>query len=259
MGTPTDGVVFNRNILIESNAICGCTPRANALTALLMEQHFSIFSEQQPSRPPEHNDVMTPTTLAYLEEAKLSGLPVIPFAYPTCVLVDKIKNKDNVMSTLATPTKENNPPLPSQKTSVNSAVSTITNDSSCVSEFGEDQPKSPPGTLESIVDIAQREYIEEHLAGADLELEEDFFTCGSVGSSVALPPESLNNNNLIPRSSIVQANWDQAEISGFEDLKKGHPDLMNPQTWHDYLDMTKKYQTTNNTSRSEPIRITDKH
>ena len=90
-------------------------------------------------------------------------------------------------------------------------------------------------------------------------MEEDFFTCGSVGSSVALPPESLNNNNLIPRSSIVQANWDQAEISGFEDLKKGHPDLMNPQTWHDYLDMTKKYQTTNNTNRSEPIRITDKH
>ena len=36
---------------------------------------------------------MTPSTIEYMEEAKLSGLPVIPFAYPTCVLVDRMKNK----------------------------------------------------------------------------------------------------------------------------------------------------------------------
>ena len=189
----------------------------------------------------------------------MSGLPVIPFAYPTCVLVDKIKNKNNVMSTLATPTKEknnrsNNTGGNSQKISVNSAVSTLTNDSNGFVEFCEEQPKSPPGTLESIVDIAQREYREEQ-PGADLELEEDFF-CGSVGSAIStLPPESLNNNNLIPRSRIVQANWDQAEIPFVEDSHM--TDLMTSQRWHDYLDMNKKY-TTNN-PRSEPISITDKH
>jgi len=35
----------------------------------------------------------TPSTLAYIEETKLSGLPVIPFAYPTCVIVEKMKSK----------------------------------------------------------------------------------------------------------------------------------------------------------------------
>ena len=44
---------------------------------------------------------MTPSTIEYMEEAKLSGLPVIPFAYPTCVLVDRMKNK----------TKDNDPRL----------------------------------------------------------------------------------------------------------------------------------------------------
>ena len=224
-------------------------------------QIFLFFSEQHPPGHPDHNDVMSPTTLAYLEEAKMSGLPVIPFAYPTCVLVDKIKNKNNVMSTLATPTKEknnrsNNTGGNSQKISVNSAVSTLTNESNGgFVEFCEEQPKSPPGTLESIVDIAQREYREEQ-PGADLELEEDFF-CGSVGSAIStLPPESLNNNNLIPRSRIVQANWDEAEIPNF--VEDSHmADLMTSQRWHDYLDMNKKY-TTNN-PRSKPISITDKH
>ena len=35
----------------------------------------------------DNTDVMTPSTLAYLEEAKQEGLPVIPFQYPTCVLI----------------------------------------------------------------------------------------------------------------------------------------------------------------------------
>ena len=37
----------------------------------------------------DNNSVMTPSTLAYLEEAKQEGLPVIPFQYPTCVLIGK--------------------------------------------------------------------------------------------------------------------------------------------------------------------------
>ena len=81
----------------------------------------------------EYN-LMSPTTLAYLEEAKMSGLPVIPFAYPTCVLVDKMKNKEVIEM--------------SKKEAKNKAALRDIDD--------EMMPKSPPGTLESIVDIAQR-------------------------------------------------------------------------------------------------------
>ena len=94
------------------------------------------------------------------------------------------------------------------------------------------------------MDIAQREYRQENI-NSDFELDEDFF-CGSVGSISTLS-ESLNNNNFKRMSSIVQANWDQAEVldstSDLLDLK-----------WHDYLDMSKKYTG----GRSEPISITEK-
>ncbi len=35
----------------------------------------------------------SPDTLAYLEHTKLSGLPVIPFAFPTSVVAEKLQNK----------------------------------------------------------------------------------------------------------------------------------------------------------------------
>ena len=52
---------------------------------------------------------MTPSTLEYLEEAKMSGLPVIPFGYPTCVLVDRLrsKTKGDVISTEKSKTNAN--------------------------------------------------------------------------------------------------------------------------------------------------------
>jgi hypothetical protein len=47
-----------------------------------------------PTSPNCNLPPMTPSTIEfYSKEAKLSGLPVIPFAYPTCVLVDRMKNK----------------------------------------------------------------------------------------------------------------------------------------------------------------------
>ena len=101
-----------------------------------------------------------------------------------------------------------------------------------------EEPKSPPGTLESIVDLAQKQLKE------DLDLEEDDFICGSIGSM-----SLCSNSNSRPRSRIVQANWEQAaEASLFMDEMDG-------KTWHDYLDM-KKRDSLN--SRSNPIRIKDK-
>ena len=62
-----------------------------------------------PQDPHAHLSPMTPSTLEYLEEAKMSGLPVIPFGYPTCVLVDRLrsKTKDDVISTEKSKTNAN--------------------------------------------------------------------------------------------------------------------------------------------------------
>merc|ERR1719219_3359835 len=105
--------------------------------------------------------------------------------------------------------------------------------------LADEQPKSPPGTLESIVDIAQRQYREEQPHADLLELEEDFFCGSSVGSvlSESLISGSVNNYSR-PRSRIVQANWEQAaEASLIMDEFVDHPQ----KPWHDYgyLDMTK--------------------
>ena len=122
---------------------------------------------------------MTPSTIEYMEEAKLSGLPVIPFAYPTCVLVDRMKNK----------TKDNEQILLSENNLKNNSSSAINNSSrkksvqssSSISDEMTDQvlPKSPPGTLESIVGLAQQQLRAEQPFE---EFDDDFF-CGSLGST----------------------------------------------------------------------------
>ena len=111
-----------------------------------------------------------------------------------------------------------------------------------VQDWEEDleEPKSPPGTLESIVDLAQKQLLKE-----DLDLEEEDFICGSIGSM-----SLCSNSNSRPRSRIVQANWEQAaEASLFMDE-------MDSKSWHDYLDMKNKRDSLN--SRSNPIRIKEK-
>lgn len=88
-------------------------------------------------------------------------------------------------------------------------------------------------------------------------MDADDFFCGSVGS-VSTLSETNNNHHHRPRSRIVQANWDQAEIdaSSVYDFDGG------PKKWHDYIDMShhNKYSVTTNIAahRSEPIRIKDK-
>ena len=107
----------------------------------------------------------------------------------------------------------------------------------CVQTEVLEEPKSPPGTLESIVDLAQRQLKE------DFDLEEEDFICGSIGS-ISL----CSNSNSRPRSRIVQANWEQAADLGLMDE-------MDVKTWHDYLDMKKRASLN---SRSNPIRIKEK-
>ena len=107
----------------------------------------------------------------------------------------------------------------------------------CVQTEDLEEPKSPPGTLESIVDLAQRQLKE------DFDLEEEDFLCGSIGS-ISL----CSNSNSRPRSRIVQANWEQAADLGLMDE-------MDVKTWHDYLDMKKRASLN---SRSNPICIKEK-
>ena len=139
---------------------------------------------------------------------------------------DKMKRKNPVMTT--DEVKANNPTKKAVKYDVQ--------------DWEEDfpEPKSPPGTLESIVDLAQKQLLKE-----DLDLEEEDFICGSIGSM-----SLCSNSNSRPRSRIVQANWEQAaEASLFMDE-------MDSKSWHDYLDMKNKRDSLN--SRSNPIRIKEK-
>ena len=110
---------------------------------------------------------MTPSTIEYMEEAKLSGLPVIPFAYPTCVLVDRIKNKtkdEQILSENAKNSVTNKKPLQTSNTD----------------ETETEVPKSPPGTLESIVGLAQQQLRADHPFE---DFDDDDFFCGSLGST----------------------------------------------------------------------------
>ena len=106
---------------------------------------------------------MTPSTIEfYSKEAKLSGLPVIPFAYPTCVLVDRMKNKTKDEQILSENAKNNSAIKKKQSSEPETEV-----------------PKSPPGTLESIVGLAQQQLRAEQPFE---EFDDDFF-CGSLGST----------------------------------------------------------------------------
>ena len=108
------------------------------LTFLNNPINFHYFFYSIPTSPNCNLPPMTPSTIEfYSKEAKLSGLPVIPFAYPTCVLVDRMKNKTKDEQILSENAKNN---------------SAIKKKSSNISdEMTETEvPKSPPGTLESI-------------------------------------------------------------------------------------------------------------
>ncbi len=211
---------------------------------LSLDQVDSPGSDFQVNPATGDYNVMTPTTLAFMEEAKLSGLPVIPFAYPTCVLVDKLKNKDNV--------KRNAEKKPSNLVLEAQTTSEKVMNKKFYEDFEDDMPKSPPGTLESIEDMA-REQLRQEQPDQDLELDADDFFCGSIGS-VSTLSESNNNARNRHRSRIVQASWDQAEADAASMY-----DLVDPNMkWHDYLDMSKKYGHPSHCNRSEPIRIKDK-
>jgi len=176
-----------------------------------------------PTSPNCNLPPMTPSTIEYMEEAKLSGLPVIPFAYPTCVLVDRMKNK----------TKDNEQILLSENNLKNNSSSAINNSSrkksvqstSSISDEMTDQvPKSPPGTLESIVGLAQQQLRAEQPFE---EFDDDFF-CGSLGST----PSS-------------------AQFHSIEKPLRNHGH--KTRTWHDYIDMGPGSPTHGR--RSIPIRI----
>ena len=138
------------------------------------------ISQSIPISPPDANlPPMTPSTIEYLEEAKLDGLPVIPFAYPTCVLVDhrlKNKTKDEVVLN-----DKSNSSLNKNNVSNNGTT-----------HFQYEIPKSPPGTLESIVGLAQQQLRAEQPCEEFLD-DSDFF-CGSLGSNTS----SLQFNQTIP-------------------------------------------------------------
>jgi hypothetical protein len=176
----------------------------------------------------EYQPPFTPSTQEYLDETKATGLPVIPFAYPTCVLVDRLKYKkaQNNYSDLTSAA------APAVK---KAAVTCFAIDKEAYEE-----PKSPPGTLESIVDIAQRELREEQPSFDQVDFDDDFL-CGSVGSTY-----TISDVISRPRSRHVQASWDEAGrcSTGPGDSIDIIKDPPPSKYWHDYLDMNTPHVTS---------------
>ncbi len=186
----------------------------------------------------------TPNTKAYLEETKQSGLPVIPFAYPTCVIVEKLKqkNKDLIRSR-------------SKNDSVDNAdnADNIVNDCLNVDDIDEHIYVPEPAPLDSLVDIAQQELREDGLVDQDdLELYEDeAFYGSSIGSSIANPPLDLSSRPLSSQNQYAQARWEEAAV-----IPETEVDLMRSSLSGAYVDMnttSKEIPRGSNKTMAVPI------
>ena len=88
----------------------------------------------------------TPQTLAYVEETQRRGLPIIPFAYPTYVIVEKLKQANSHANNHRRPPES---PIDSRKESK----------SSCSEDPFEFEPLNNHRTLENLVGLAQQELL----------------------------------------------------------------------------------------------------
>ena len=159
----------------------GASPPSSALAALAMKKSTTFQSLVNSAQQNESERAKaatgsntcqvcqchSPTTEAYLEENRLNGLPVIPFAFPTSVVAERMRQRRKKPSggdSDKSPT-ENMKSLPQDIVRRN--VSLASMDHLYPGEFDFGGPKS----LENLVYIAQRELISESLQrGEDIDI-----------------------------------------------------------------------------------------
>ncbi len=120
----------------------------------------------------------SPTTEAYLEETKLNGLPVIPFAFPTSVVAEKQRNRNKKLRSEAAPSgpATSSPSSSNKRKETSSPQDILSPASSCrrntslveMDHLNPDDLNSDfegPKSLENLVYIAQRELMSESLRG----------------------------------------------------------------------------------------------
>ena len=181
------------------------SPPSSALAALAMRKS-STFQNLVNSAQQNESDKAkakstchvcqchSPTTEAYLEENRLNGLPVIPFAFPTSVVAERMRQRRKKPSG-ETPEAENKT-LPQDIVRRN--VSLVSMDQLYPGEFDFGGPKS----LENLVYIAQRELISESLQRGE-EIDIPFMmaaanaSASSMATSSALPLDAFFHSIMV--------------------------------------------------------------
>ena len=210
---------------------------------------------------PETNGFIpnTPSTQAYLEETRLRELPLIPFAYPSAAIVEKISERTKQIA------RENSnfmdvSPIYSDirkktETSEYKSINQTTHFHEDSTELGSNGNYSslsrshhipldnldlnfqPPEhhTLENLVDLAHQELLQHDEDSTMFELyeREELLTCSSIGSaSLTLKSDFVgphhNNNNFVKqeRGSNVHLHYPnssrQNKLYPYEDVPDSH-------------------------------------
>jgi hypothetical protein len=196
----------------------------------------SVIEDEKTFSPPETTGFIpnTPLTQAYLEETRLRELPLIPFAYPSAAIVEKISERtremcrDNSNSMDCSPMTDLKTRTEIPENSIKNLAQSVRNAAVLPTVLTESGPNNNSlsksyhitldpldlaeslnyqptehHTLENIVDLAHQELLQQHQEDStmiDLYEEDELSSVGSV-SSLAFKPNFVGgigcNNNII--------------------------------------------------------------
>ena len=177
----------------------------------------------------------SPTVLQYLEEAKMSGMPLIPFAHPTAVVAEKLRKKKQKMSSSdeATTVKTKNPSGDSCKSNRSDpidiegppALRSLDNE-----EEKEAEEVNYPHSLDNLVEIAHQEFLSESISIRDGWDEKALYeaiskakreqTASRSSTSPSLKPQITSSPVNILQKPPSSVGLSDEEPKSLEDLKE---------------------------------------
>ena len=158
----------------------------------------------------ESFDYPSPTSAEIFEETKMIGLPVIPFAFPTSVIAEKLRNKKKRSGRLELPDGER------RKSKFPSGDSVHTDKSSprdiegmthrrgvspgSMDDYYEDEMDNGPASLDNVVSIAQQEYLSESVRNGSSSIDDLIFADSPTSSrsrSTRHPSNASTNSSVM--------------------------------------------------------------